>query len=76
MNERIRELFESEVYPSFAGTIGTGLRRNERGEYVSDALEDHWQTFQEGWECAIEYLKTKENEQYSDIVSDGGMDPR
>lgn len=53
MNERIRELFESEVYPSFAGTIGTGLRRNLRGEYLSDNLEDHWQTFQEATELIV-----------------------
>ena len=53
MNERIRELFESKVYPSFAGTIGTGLRRNERGEYLSDNLEDHWQTFQEATELIV-----------------------
>ena len=52
MNERIRELFESEVYPSFPG-IAHGLRRKDNGEYVSDALEDHWQTFQEGFEIAV-----------------------
>ena len=76
MNDPMRDLFENMVYPSFGVTSGHSLRRKPNGEYVSDALEDHWQTFQEGWECAIEYLKTKENEQYSDIVSDGGMDPR
>lgn len=52
MNERIRQLFESEVYPSFPG-IAHGLRRKDNGEYVSDALEDHWQTFQEGFEIAV-----------------------
>ena len=52
MNERIRELFENEVYPSFPG-LAHGLRRKDNGEYVSDALEDHWQTFQEGIEIAV-----------------------
>jgi hypothetical protein len=39
-------------------------------------LEDHWQTFQEGWESAIENVKRKNNPNYTDIVSDGGMDSR
>ena len=75
MIDPMRDLFENMVYPSFDGT-SHGLRRKPNGEYVSDVLEDHWQTFQEGWECAIEYLKTKDSEQYSDILSDGGMDLR
>jgi hypothetical protein len=52
------------------------LRRKPNGEYVSDSLEDHWQTFQEGWEEAVKYLKNKDNDSYSDIKSTGGMDPR
>jgi hypothetical protein len=52
MNERIRELFEEKVYPSFPG-IAHGLRRKDNGEYLSDTLEDHWQTFQEGFEIAV-----------------------
>jgi hypothetical protein len=39
-------------------------------------LEDHWQTFQEGWEEAINYVKNRDNPSYTDVVSDGGMDPR
>jgi len=50
--------------------------RNSKGEYTNPVLEDHWQTFQEGWECAIEYLKMRKNTQYTDIVSDGGIDRR
>lgn len=76
MSDPIRELFETVVYPSFGVTSGHSLRRKPNGEYVSDSLEDHWQTFQEGWECAVEYLRTKGGGQYSDIVSCGGMDPR
>ena len=52
MNERVRALFEENVYPSFPG-LAVGLRRKDNGEYVSDALEDHWQTFQEGVELAV-----------------------
>ena len=54
MSDPMRDLFENMVYPSFGVTSGHSLRRKPNGEYVSDALEDHWQTFQEGWECAIE----------------------
>jgi hypothetical protein len=79
MNNQIRKLFEEKVYPNFFST-GHGLRRKPNGEYVSDSLEDHWQTFQEGWDLAIvyyiDYLKNKTNSNYSDVVSDGGMDLR
>lgn len=74
--DAIREAFEKVCYPSFGVTSGYSLRLKPNGEYVSDSLEDHWQTFQEGWECALNHLKTKTNPDYSDIVSDGGMDPR
>ena len=53
MNKRVRALFEENVYPSFPG-LGSGLHRKDNGEYVSDALEDHWQTFQEGVELAVQ----------------------
>ncbi len=72
----VREAFESVCYPNFGVTSGHSLRRKANGEYVSDSLEDHWQTFQEGWECALEYLKNKSNPLYTDIISDGGPDPR
>ena len=52
MSNKIRELFEEKVYPSF-GSVAHGLRRKPSGEYVSDMLEDHWQTFQEGVEIAV-----------------------
>lgn len=74
--EIVRNAFEKVCYPNFGVTSGHSLRRNANGEYVSDSLEDHWQTFQEGWECAIEHLKIKSDPAYSDLVSDGGMDPR
>jgi hypothetical protein len=75
MSDPIRKAFEEVTYLSLRAT-GHGLRRNLKGEYVSDALEDHWQTFQEGWEEAIKWLQSKDNPRYTDIVSDGGMDPR
>jgi len=74
MKDTMREEFEQECFPNFVD-IGT-LKRNSKGEYVSPILEDHWQTFQEGWEAAINYLKNKPNPGYTDIISDGGMDPR
>ena len=72
----IRQAFERDCYPNFSPDSAHGLRRKESGEYISDTLEDHWQTFQEGWESAIEHLKNRTSENFSDIVSDGGMDPR
>ena len=74
MIDTVRLAFEQKVYPSFR--TGHGLRRKPTGKYVSDTLEDHWQTYQEGWAHAIDYLKNKHDPGYSDIVSDGGVDPR
>jgi len=74
MKDIIREAFERECFPNFVD-IGT-LKRNPKGEYTSPILEDHWQTFMEGWDAATEHLKNKRNPSYTDIVSDGGMDPR
>jgi hypothetical protein len=52
MTQRIRVLFETHVYPNFA-EYQHGLRRKFNGAYESDTLEDHWQTFQEGFEIAV-----------------------
>lgn len=52
----VRHAFETVCYPSFGVTSGHSLRRKTNGEYVSDSLEDHWQTFQEGWEEAKKYF--------------------
>jgi hemerythrin-like domain-containing protein len=55
--DAVRQAFESRCYPSFDGTGAYKLRRNHQtGEYLNPVLEDHWNTFQEGWECAEEYL--------------------
>ena len=61
----MREKFNEITVPHF----------NEYDENFLSNIKDHWETFQEGWEAAIEYVKQSGNN-YSDIVSDGGMDPR
>lgn len=70
----IRLAFEQVSVPNFQDPEGN--TRDQTGQYVSDVIKDHWETFQEGWEECLNYLKNKQNENYSDIVSDGGMDPR
>lgn len=50
MNDPIREAFERITAPAFCKTIA----RTPDGEYFDSGLEDHWQTFQEGWEAATE----------------------
>ena len=61
MTDQIRKAFEKVTYLSLRAT-GHGLnRRQDNGQYVSDTLEDHWQTFQEGWEEAIKCLQNKDN---------------
>lgn len=78
MNDIIREAFEQVSAPSFGHELT--FPKNAKGEYVDPKLEDHWQTFQEGWETAVDYfrdyIKQKQNPDYSDIVSTGDMDPR
>ena len=70
----IRQAFETVSAPSFGHELT--FPKNKKGEYVNPILEDHWQTFQEGWEAAVEHIKQKHNPEFSDIVSDGGWDPR
>ena len=82
MNDPVREAFESITYLTLniAGSCtGHGLRRKPNGEYVSDLLEDHWNTFQEGWEEAIKYIaETKDYwyVRYKDSDGSSGMDSR
>lgn len=70
----IREAFERVSAPSFGHELT--YPRNSNGEYTNPILEDHWQTFQEGWECAVAHLTEKKNSCYTDVISNGGMDPR
>lgn len=80
MNDPVREAFESITYLTLniAGSCtGHGLRRKPNGEYVSDLLEDHWNTFQEGWEEAIKYIaETKDYwyVRYNDPTGSSGVD--
>jgi hypothetical protein len=50
-NKTVRELFEKVSAPSFGHELT--FPRNSSGEYINPLLEDHWQTFQEGFEAAI-----------------------
>lgn len=54
MNDPIREAFERITAPAFVFDPNTRPARKPNGEYIKTLLEDHWQTFQEGWEAAIE----------------------
>jgi|GEM_PF-1437271 len=74
----IREAFEKTCLPSFSNL---NSHKKPNGEYVSPILEDHWQTFQEGWEAALEHLLNISVSAYSDTytggpISTGGLDPR
>lgn len=79
MNDPMREAFEETTLPQFPGHFDRGTKYPD-DTYIDRSIEDHWQTFQEGWEAAIDYLKKKQpsehSDKYSDIVSDGGFDPR
>ena len=61
MNRVIREKFETATLPAFG--IQDGSPVNEKGEYKSP-IEDHWQTFQEGWEEAVKECLRFFNEEY------------
>ena len=74
MIDPIREAFEEVAVPALGPFLG-GVVRKASGEYMDPTLEDHWQTFQEGWEAAVEFLKNKSSG-YSDIIATGGFDPR
>lgn len=59
----IRGYFEEVTLSSFAHTKPYNtFKRNPNGEYVNGIIEDHWQTFQEGWASAVEYLVQAQNE--------------
>lgn len=59
-----RQIFETLTYTNF-GSMPHGLSRKlTTGEYVNDTIEDHWQTFQEGWEEGIKWFKESFMETY------------
>lgn len=81
MIEIIREAFERETATTFGVTSKETVARyttgGNKGQYKNPNVEDHWQTFQEGWEAAVKHLKNKKNESFSDIMAvSGDFDPR
>jgi hypothetical protein len=54
MNDPIRDAFERITVPNFGQRIEQWLERTATGGYSNYQVEDHWQTFQEGWEAATE----------------------
>jgi hypothetical protein len=67
MNERIEKLWSQA-----GGHLSQG---NQHGwpHYIIDDPEKFAELIEQD---VIERLKTKKNSRYTDIVSDGGMDPR
>ena len=52
----MREIFEQTTLPNFSKEeIDTTRLAN--GQYRNPIVEDHWQTFQEGWEEGIKWFK-------------------
>lgn len=90
--DEIRAAFEKDTAQSFMGdrhfeciyNYETGTKtwsRDAAGTYCNPVIEDHWQTFQEGWEAAVTFLKNKTVSAASDVytggkISDGGYDVR
>lgn len=71
MKDVIREAFERDTVPNFfAGEhmLEVAKQRFSSGLYMDNAIEDHWNTFQEGWEAAVNFLKKKQNTSYTDIA--------
>lgn len=50
----MRQKFEEVVAPSFSKPSKV---RHRNGEYINPTLEDHWNTFQEGWEECMNNFK-------------------
>jgi hypothetical protein len=56
MKMEMREIFEQVTLMSFVpGEVDTARLAN--GQYRNPVIEDHWQTFQEGWEEGIKWFK-------------------
>jgi hypothetical protein len=73
MKQLIREAFETYTLPNFRDSKVVFFN----GEYNNDTVQEHWETFQEGWESAVKVLQAnKINSDYTDILSTGGYDPR
>lgn len=53
-----RKYFEDVVISNFRKT---NIGRNHRGEYTDPTIEDHWQTFLEGWDSAMDFIRKRTN---------------
>jgi len=54
--EIVRQKFEDVTASSF-GITGSKLEKDRQGCYKEPILEDHWNTFQEGWEECMKHYK-------------------
>lgn len=52
---KMGEYFEQTTCPNLAGK--SLERHSVNGHYLDTTVEEPWDTFQEGWECAIDSLK-------------------
>ena len=52
----IREIFEQVTLVNFSREE-VDTTRLVNGQYRNPIIEDHWQTFQEGWEEGIKWFK-------------------
>lgn len=78
MDEIMRKMFEEMAVTQFGDEVSFSTQPT--GQYANAELEAHWQTFQDGWLAMALYLKNKQpskySDEYTDLVSDGGLDPR
>lgn len=73
MSELMRQKFEAGY--SGDGKFPSALARDGEG-YLYVSADSAWRAWQEAWKAGIESVKAGGPGAYSDIVSDGGMDPR
>lgn len=52
---KCREAFEQITLPNFGVDVEVSyrIRRDPNGCYIDPIIEDHWNTFQEGWFAAF-----------------------
>lgn len=68
---KVRTLFEKIYHDD------SDLSKSSDGKYLDHNMETKWRLFLDGWNAAIQDVKTKSNPQYSNgPISDGGLDPR
>ena len=66
-----RAAFEQTTVRSFS-IMRRSTERNAKGQYIDPTIADHWETFQEGWECgalaAVTILHGGDREQVAKIL--------